>query len=85
MKFETTPQFYAFFLLYYILFLPKNIHILVRMIQQIPVHLPFALHVSLFHHYKSIFPSAMPLLGKLLCIHSKECIQFHFFAFGIPY
>ena len=32
-----------------------------------------------------IFPSAVPLLGKLLCFHSKECIQFHFFAFGILY
>ena len=29
-------------------------------------YLPFALHVSLFHHYTSIFPSAAPLLGKHL-------------------
>ena len=77
--------FFISITLYYILFLPKNVHILVRMIQQITVHLPFALHVSLFHHCTSIFPSAVPLLGKLSCIHNKECIPFRFSAYGILY
>lgn len=88
-NFIYTITYYSLFFisitLYYILFLPQNVHILVRMIQQITVHLPFALHVSLFHHCTSIFPSATPLLGKLSYIHSKECIPFRFSAYGILY